>query len=386
MIKIIHIITGLETGGAETMLYKLLSGMDRSLFEPVVLSLAGPGTLGGKIEALGVPVICIGMRRGRVSWAGIRRLRSVVREQDPDILQGWMYHGNLAAQAASLFSRKRVPVVWNIRQSLYSLSYEKKATAAVIKAGGFLARFPDAIVYNSRTSAKQHEAIGYRPDKGVFIPNGFDTDLFAPSEGTKNAVKAELGMPDSALLIGLIGRSHPMKDHAGFLRAAALILEKGPDVHFLLAGTGVDGSNRALRDTIDTLGIAQRVHLLGERDDIPRLTAALDIAVSSSAYGEGFPNVIGEAMSCAVPCVVTDVGDSALVVDDAGMIVPPLDPAALARACLALLEKGKEDRLETGRRGRRRIVEQYSLDAVVLRYQELYQEILNGGTRSVFAS
>jgi glycosyltransferase involved in cell wall biosynthesis len=375
MIKIIHIITDLSTGGAEMMLYKVLSKTDRNRFEPVVISLSDHGTLGERIEGLDIPVIDIGMKRGRPTLIGILRLITISRELKPNIIQGWMYHGNLAAQIADLFTPGQTFVLWNIRQSLYSLLYEKRLTAAVIKLGSYLSRFPEYIIYNSKTSASQHEAIGYRANARVFIPNGFDTDHFVPSDEAKISVRSELGITGDVFLIGLICRYHPMKDHLNFLKAASLLLKKHSNVHFILAGDQVDESNSELCEKIHDLQLSNQVHLLGERRDIPRLVAALDIAVSSSYYAEAFPNVVGEAMSCAVPCVVTDVGDSAFIVGDTGRVVQPRDPQALADACSELISLNAYQRRDLGLKARQRILEHFSLDAVVRQYEALYEKI-----------
>jgi glycosyltransferase involved in cell wall biosynthesis len=295
----------------------------------------------------------------------------------PDLLQGWMYHGNLAAQLARGCLLKSVPVLWNIRNSLYSLDYEKTATSAVIQLCAKLSDFPQQIIYNSQVSATQHEKIGYRATKRSIVPNGFDTEIFVPSLDAFNSVRQELRIPIDTTLIGLIGRYAPEKDHANFLQAAALLLKKFPElnVQFVLVGSGVDENNQILYRLVQELGLIQHTHLLGEREDIPRLTAALDIA-SSSSYTEAFPNIIGEAMCCAVPCVVTDVGDSARIVGDTGRKVPPRSPQLLTAAWKELLDLGFEGRQLLGNAARSRIVECFSLSAVVSQYETLYERVL----------
>lgn len=376
-VKIIFVITGLGTGGAEAMLFKLVSRINREKFNPIVISLLEGGTYKEKIQALGVAVYNVGMKIGLPTPITAWRLIKLVREFKPDMIQGWMYHGNLTAMLASAFAARQVPILWNIRQSLYSLSYEKKSTATVIKICGYFSRLPAYIIYNSKTSANQHEAIGYCIDKRVIISNGFDVNLFSPSIESGKTVRLELNIPSNAILIGLIGRYHAMKDHFTFLQAASLLLRSCSNVHFLLAGTHVDMCNEQLRKLIKDLNISLKVHLLGERNDIPRLTAALDIAASSS-YAEGFSNVIGEAMSCGVPCVVTDVGDSACIVGDTGFVVPPRDSVALAKTWQKLIELGSEQRRIFGLEARQRIIDNFSLDKVVQHYTQLYEKILNG--------
>jgi glycosyltransferase involved in cell wall biosynthesis len=359
------------------MLYKLLSRLGRERFDPVVVSLRERGTLGDRIESLGTPVYTIDMKPGIPTLASIWRLIRTARQLKPDLIQGWMYHGNLAAQLASITAPQPIPVIWNIRQSLHSLDSEKVGTAAVIKLLAKLSSYPAQILYNSKTSAIHHEELGYKVDKTKIIPNGFDTDLFAPSTAARSSLRTELNLVENVFLIGLMGRYHPQKDHANFLQAAAILLQTRPDVHFVLAGTGITRENIALQDVIKTLGLTKRIHLLGERDDMARLTAALDIASSSSSYGEAFPNVIGEAMSCGIPCVVTDVGDSAWIVGDTGRVVPARDPQALADAWKELIDRGSMDREMLGKQARTRIIEYFSLDPVVAHYEALYKSLLS---------
>jgi glycosyltransferase involved in cell wall biosynthesis len=375
--KIIYVITGLSTGGAEMMLYKLLSKIDRNRFAPVVVSLMDRGTFGDRIEALGIPVYTLGMKQGGIPTpAAISRLIGTVRQLKPDLIQGWMYHGNLAAQLARVFSSYKIPVLWSIHYSIDSLAHEKRMTAIIVKFGAVTSKYVNQIVFSSQTSKLKHEALQYCRENSCVIYDGFDTSLFRPLTEAKFAVRAELGLPETTFLIGLICRFHPMKDHANFLHAAALLLETFPDIHFLLAGSGVERENQNLLQLIQKLGILDRVHLLGERRDMPRLTAALDIATVASAYGESFPNVIGEAMSCGVPCAVTDVGDSAWIVGNTGRIVSPRDSEALANAWKELIELGTEGREALGKEARARILKYFPVDSVASQYEKLYESVL----------
>ncbi|MBI5344462.1 MAG: glycosyltransferase [Deltaproteobacteria bacterium] len=372
-IKIAYIITGLDTGGAEMMLYKLLSRIDRDRFEPVVFSLTEGGILADKIEALGITVYSIGMKRRAIPIIGLVRLIRLLRSLKPDIIQGWMYHANLVAQGSSIFLSGKIPVLWNIRGTHTDLSVEPLYTALTIWLGGRLSRFSSGIINNSMASAGSHEQkLGYRPEKRVIIPNGFDTGLFKPSHDARARLRAELGLPENAFLIGLAGRYHPMKDHENFLSAAASLLKSHPDVRFVLIGKDVEQSNSTLTERIKNLQLDKSVHLMGNRDDMPCLTAAFDIATSSS-YGEGFSNALGEAMSCGVPCVATDVGDSRWIVGDTGLIVPPRDHDALAGAWQKMIEMGDENRRSLGLHARQRVIDNFSLDSVVKLYEELYR-------------
>ncbi len=375
-VRILHIINDLSIGGAEMMLYRLLSQKSRQRFAPVVISLMDRGSLREQIEGLGIPVYTARMKPGLPTPSGIWRLIRLARQIKPDLIQGWLYHGSLAAQIAGLGLAKKVPVLWSIHCSIYSLSFEKKLTAVVVRLCALLSKLASDIIFVSRTSRSQHEALGYRIEHSCVIPNGIDTNLFAPDAEARVSVRTELGLPLSALLIGVIGRFHQMKDHANFLNAAGQITKRYPDAHFLLAGRDVDPENRALTDLIRKLGLAERTHLLGERTDVARLVAALDIFCLSSSHGESFPIIVGEAMSSEIPCVVTDVGDVAWMVSETGQVVPPRDPVALAAACETFLNLGPQGLGALGQAARIRVVDLFSLSSVVAKYEELYDSTM----------
>jgi glycosyltransferase involved in cell wall biosynthesis len=334
--------------------------------------------LGDRIETLGIPVYVLKMVKGRPGLRAFWKLVSIVRDQKPDLIQGWMYHGNIAATMAAGISARQIAVSWNIRHCIYDLGAEKRMTAFLIRLGARLSFRPVRIVYNSNLSLEQHTAIGYKRERGIVIPNGFDTDVFRPSEKSRRVLREECGLGPDSIIIGLISRYHPMKDHENFLKAAALVTKKHPDVYFLMAGRDIDEGNDEIMGLVRELGLSSRVILLGERNDIHEITAGLDIATSSS-WSEAFPNVVGEAMACAVPCVVTDVGDSALIVGDTGRVVPPRDPDALAGGFVDLISIGKEGRKRLGDMARERIKREFSISKLVDRYERVYREIASGG-------
>ena len=374
--RIMHVITGLSTGGAETMLLKLLSSASGRL-EHVVVSLGDEGTIGPRIAALGVPVHCLGLQRNVPNPFKALSIIRLARRIDPQLIQGWMYHGNLMASMAASALRKRAPgktppTLWNIRQTVYDLRNERWLTAKLIRLGARLSTRPAAIIYNSQTSASQHEALGYRAEKRVIIPNGFDCQMLRPDEAARKTVRAELGVSDDIVLVGLVARYHPMKDHAGFLRAAGILAQSHPQAKFVLAGTGVSLKQPELAEAVRQNGLQDRVILLGERSDIPHLNNAFDIACSASAWGEGFSNSIGEAMACGIPCAVTDVGDSGYLIGDSGLVVPPREPNVLANAIARLINLGWAGRQQLGAKARKRIETEFSLSAIVQRYERLY--------------
>jgi glycosyltransferase involved in cell wall biosynthesis len=285
-----------------------------------------------------------------------------------------MYHANLVGGLAARLAGIR-PLAWGIRQSVLDPRYHKRTTIWTARLCARLSRhLPDRIVCCSEAVRRAHAAFGYETGRMVVLPNGFDLDAYRPDPAVRLSVRQELGLPEGTLLIGLVARFNPQKDHHNFMQAAALLHARLPDVHFLLCGDGVSMQNAELAQWVEEADIGPNIHLLGCRQDVPRLSAALDIA-SSSSYGEGFPNVVGEAMACGVPCVVTDVGDSALIVGDTGRVVPPRNPQALAEAWHDLLIAGPNYRRLLGTAARRRIQECFSLPTITRRYEQLYEEM-----------
>jgi len=377
-IRVVHVITGLHVGGAERMLWKLLAHSDRTRFDMQVLCLLGDGRIGEDIRALGIPVICLGIQSPAGAFMALGKLRRCLREVSPDILQGWMYHGNLAAWFGRLLIDSRIPLVWGVRQSLYDLAREKPATAQVIKFCAFISKAATKILYNSETARGHHEGIGYASLHGESIPNGFDTEVFSPDATARSDLRHELGLEEEVPIVGMVARFDPMKGHSNFLAAAALLAGQHADVHFVLVGRGVEIENPVFAQAAKSTQLLGRVHLLGERQDIPALTAGLDVAVTPSV-SEGFANAIGEAMSCGIPCVVTDVGDSAKVVGDCGRVVPPGDSVALVRAISDLLQMPAEKRLGLGLLARQRVIDEFSISAVAARYEVLYESLVGSG-------
>ncbi|MEO1373376.1 MAG: glycosyltransferase [Cyanobacteria bacterium J06635_10] len=373
---VLHIITSLSTGGAQLMLYHLLHKANRDKITPVVVSLMDRGNLCDRIEELDIPIYTLEMNQGMLDIGAISKLRNVVTQVKPDIIQGWMYHGNLAAQVAKFLTQNRSSTIWGIHHSISSLSSEKVTTQLIIKLGSVLSKYVDKIAFVSKNSQSQHHSLGYTSENSCTIPNGFNTSLFKPSDNLKLKLRKDLGLPPNSILIGSIARYHPMKDHANFVSAADILTRDFPDVHFVMVGTDINKENHQLYQLIQDLGIEQHVHLMGERDDIPDIIPALDILASSSAYGEAFPLVLGEAMCSGVPCAVTDVGDSAWIVGSTGKVVSPGSSKGLANACKDLIVLGSEGRKKLGMMARKRIIEHFSLDSVVAKYEDLYEKVL----------
>lgn len=370
-----HIITDLDTGGAEMMLYKLVSGLDREKFLCRVISIASTGVVGHKIKNLGIQVDTLAINRGFLNpLLALFRMIRMLRSWKPDIVQTWLYHADLLGSLAVKAAASGV-LVWNIRCTNMDLSRYRKTTRWVMWACAALSRYPQTVIANSHAAIEFHQRRQYRPKWSMVIPNGFDLDHFKPDQTLRIQVRRQFGIPEYAPCIGLVARFDPMKDHRTFFSAAKIINRKRPNTHFVLCGEGVIWQNPRVRSYLGKSETVLKVHLLGHREDIYRIMAGFDIFVLSSSYGESFPNVIGEAMATSVPCVVTEVGDSRRIVGGTGRIVPPKNPLALANAVLGLLDLPAEELHELGERARERIRKYYSLDKIVADYEKLYQDI-----------
>ena len=365
--KVLHIITDLDTGGAEMMLYKLLVSLQDESVDSSVVSLMGHGVISVRIEELGIKVETLDMGQGeRPGWSTLVSLKQLMARIEPDIVQGWMYHGNIAATLAKLLgwmSGCKAGLFWNIRQTLYDLNNEKRQTRWLIHLGRWLSFLPSKIIYNSNMSRKQHADVGYNNNSQV-IPNGFDLQQFYPDPRRCQQFRESIGVTNETVLIGHISRFHPMKDHATLLRVVDRVVETSgghQDIQFLLVGYGV---------TAD-LSDHPSIRFLGERTDVAEIMSALDLVVLTSAWGEGFPNVIGEAMASGVPCVVTNVGDSAQIVGQYGLVCSVGDDRCIANSLLRLINSA-EQRQFMGQQARKRIQRSYTMDIINEKYLECW--------------
>jgi glycosyltransferase involved in cell wall biosynthesis len=383
ILKVLHIITGLEAGGAEAMLLKLLTQFKESgpgSPDAEVISLSKPGPMGPPIRKLGIPVTSLGMSVGPSMFWKLNRLRKKIIAAQPDVIQTWMYHANFLGGIAAAAGVKKIPLIWGLRQSNLDPRHSKKSAFLSAWLGAKTSDWlPDSILCVSQSARHIHEAMGYCTDKLTVIPNGFDFRRFHPDPAARQTIRKEIEAPLDAPLVGLFARFNPQKDHRTFLRAAALLHERQPNVKFVMCGTSVKNTNSHLRKLIWNAGLSGSVYLLGLRNDIPRLTASLDVAVSSSAFGEGYSNTIGEALATGIPVAATDVGDSASIVGENGKIVVPEDPDALAGAMLELLCLPQEAREKLSGNARQAMEQKYSIKAIADQYRALYDKVTEQG-------
>lgn len=363
--RVMHVITSTGVGGAENMLYKYLSNTNQDLIEHYVISLVGIDNFGLKIKQLNIPIH--GLSKPIYTLKGVRELYKVTKEFDPDILQSWLYHSDLVCLVLKLFLN--IKLCWNIRS--YKVYKFQKLTGLLVKFLALFSKVPDVILINSLASKDYHQKIWYRPKRWEYIPNGFDPSVFKIRSEIKSDFRDKLNIDPKDYVIGMVSRYSSDKDHDTFLRACSLIFKQRPNTHFVMVGANVDSCNSKLMELINELDIYQNVHLLGVRTDIHLIMPCFDI-VCSSSLDEAFPNVIGEAMSAAVPCVVTDVGDCALLVGDTGRIVLSGSPEHMSAACLDLLELPKEELDHLGIKARNRILQEFSIQKISVKYDSIY--------------
>lgn len=355
---VLHVITGLDTGGAERMLANLCIAQHRDGASPAVVSLSPGGSQRDRLQAAGVAVQDLGLRRGVPNPLALFRLAGIIRREQPAVIQSWMYHADLVALLSLWLSgrRSRTRIFWGVRCSDVDLGAYPVPLRIVVRLCALLSRFTDGVVFNSRAGRIAHRKLGYRHRRSVVVDNGFDTSAFAPDIAARRQVRQELGLPEDAFVVATVARYDTMKGYDTLLAA----LRRSRDVVCLAIGTGTE-----------TLAGKTRVTPLGERDDVPRLLSAVDALVSSSHFGEGFSNAIGEAMASGLPVVATDVGDAARIVGDAGIIVRPRDADALESA-LARLRDDADLRRDLGERARAQIDRSYGLQRSIDAFEALH--------------
>jgi glycosyltransferase involved in cell wall biosynthesis len=374
-IRICHLITSLDAGGAERSLVNLVTAMDCTEFQNEVVTLLEPGPMAKTLAQAGISVTSMGLDPRRLTplvLLSLVRLIRYLRAHRPTILQTWLYPADFLGTAAALFARPD-HLLWNVRSSEIDYPGIPRRTRSIARVLAKLSKRPDAIVVNSRAGQRYHDRIGYRPKEWINIPNGVDLARFLPRRDERAALRARIGLPADAAVIGFVARNHPMKGVETFFRAASLHRQDRDHVKFVMCGEGLRSDNAQLAELVRSLDLNGRVVLLGHRPDVELIYPTLDALTLCSIYGEGFPNVLCEAMACGVPCVTTKVGDSAEIVGDCGLIVPPRDPEALARAWCSLLDKKSSITTESARS---RVVTHYSLQRMCAHYESLYRSLV----------
>jgi glycosyltransferase involved in cell wall biosynthesis len=364
----------LERGGAERELAVLARSLDRLRFEATVLTFYDEGHFASEIRDHGIKVISL-RKRGRWDVLGFcRRLLTQLRRIKPHVIYSFLVEPNLLAAFAKPFL-PGTKIIWGIRASNVDLEHYDWFARLTFKLQILCSRFADVIICNAYAGRDYHVAQGLSPRNAIVIHNGIDTEMFRPNRKAGSSLREEWGIDANAILIGVVARLDKMKDHPNFINAAALVAKHHDDARFVAVGAGPPQYREQLRSLVEQNQISDRFVWAGGRDDMPAVYNALDIACSSSAFGEGTPNAIAEAMACGVPCVVTDVGDSGFLVGDTGIVVPPNNPGALAGGlskCIASLRAGQTAN------PRSRVVESFSSPTMTSRTEAVLIDLARG--------
>jgi len=380
MIRVLHVIVGLDVGGAELMLSRLVSAHCASgAYRHEVITLTTVGTIGPKLQEMGIEVTPLGMRSPLQFPSVLWRLAALIRRRKPDVVQTWMYHSDLLGGLGARLAGVR-NVLWGIRTTDVE-SGGTRSTSVVMALCAFLSRtIPREIICAAEAARDTHVRAGYDAGRMVVVPNGFNVAGLMQAAANRDAKRRELGIGADDLVVGTVGRFDPAKDHRNFVAAAGLAAARHPQVRFLMVGRGLDESNAELMDWIAASGAPGRFILLGQRSDVPDCLAAMDVFCLSS-LSEGFPNVIGEAMSVALPCVSTRVGDAALLVGDTGVLVAKEDPQALATGLGQVLGMTQAARRALGLRAQARVAAEFTIERSREKFEAIYQRVTEKGRR-----
>lgn len=374
---ILHVITSLNLGGAETMMCQLLEHTDRSRFTPVVVSLRPSGPLAARIQKAGVKLHCLDMGSYLSFASGLGKLKAIMREVNPALVQTWMYHADFLGTLAARSLTPRPPVVWNVQHSSFCPKTTKLLSRVMRSLLAMLSKsWPDKIVSCSRTGLELHVGLGYPRAKMLHIVNGADVRRFIPDGEARRELRQKLGISHQAKIIGMAGRNDPQKDYPTLFAAVQEFQKTDKETVFIACGAGVTTDDPALAAMRKACPSPHNVFLLGPRQDMPRVYPAFDLATLSSAYGEGLPLTLCESLACGVPGVVTDVGDSADVIGDCGITVQARDPLALATAwhkMIGLTETAQQTMRE---KSRIRAEERFALPAIAAQYEEMYSQLI----------
>ena len=379
LIKILHLITDLDYGGAENFLINLLKQKKIKKYKTLVVVMTSGGLSVQSTIKEGIDVQTLGLRRGQFNPLKAMRLISIIKKFKPDILQTWLYHADLLGTLCLPFTNVK-NMIWNFRCSNMDLSKYSVQSRFVFSLLRFLCKIPSLIVVNSESGRKFHEDAGFKPTSWNIIANGVDTERFKSFNTARKDLCIKLNIPEDSVLIGNIGRFDPMKDYTTLFKAFSLIKKKFKKVRFLLIGRDLNRQNRDLMEMIDVPlareNLFQEISFLPPTEKIHKIIPGLDLFCTSSAFGEGCPNVLLEAMSCCVPCVVTDVGDSKAILKNYGIVVSPKDYKALSGGIEKLLTMDKIGLKQRLRKARQRIVKNFSIEYAESQYLGMYEKCM----------
>lgn len=372
MPKVLHIISGLDVGGAEMALLRFVTCSAGGPYQHAVVSLSRGGGMLERFRSAGIEVTQLGLKKAPLRT--LVYLFKLLRTSRPAVVQTWMYHADLVGGLVARLAGIR-HVIWGVRTTDVSVNggagirYLQKVCAI------FSRLLPQRIVCAADASKESHIGIGYAPDRMVAVPNGFDFSRFQRDEDRRQSFRAEHGIAGDTIVVGTLGRFHLAKDPENYVRAAGLLAKTRPDVKYMMVGRDFVPANQELMRWIDKSGCKDSFILLGERSDVPLCLSAMDVFCLPSST-EGFPNALAEAMAMGLPAVTTDVGDARVLLQDAGYVVPKQDSQALAEALGRLLALSADRRHSLGNEASRRVRSEYGLDRMRSRFESIYEELI----------
>ena len=369
MKKIVHIISGLKSGGAERSLFNVCNSNISDYFIQSVICLGDKAIYGDKLEELGVEVYYLNFKNNNKLFAFIN-FKNIIKKISPDIVQGWMTHGNFASVLAYFILSGRPSLFWNIRQTVYKLKHEYILTRFLFLINILLSRIPNGIISNAKISIKQLVKFGYKNDSFILIPNGFDTNYWKPDHNLRQIERNKLKFNENDFVLGYVGRYHPLKNIKFLLESFHKLSQQNSKIKLVIVGQNLNNYNIDEKSIID-MNPQNQILIIDNTEDVKKYYNIFDLLILCSAWGEGFPNVLGEAMSSELCCIATPVGDTPDILEDVGYLVPLDDVDFLIEKVKNCMDN-PEELNKLGRKARIKILNQYSMEKTINSYLNIY--------------
>lgn len=372
-LRVLMLVPSLEIGGAERQAVAVSLALARRGHEVHLAAFRATGPLAAALEGSGVQLHSL-EKSSRWDLTSLARLVRVVTKTRPQIIYGWLLPPNLMSLWAKAW-HPRLRTVWSVRDT-QALDGALKPLHRILRSiEPHAARLADLVIVNSYAGLALSIKRGYPRRKLLVVPNGIDLEVFKFDPAARQRSRERWGVPEDALVFGILARLDPVKDHVTFLEAAALASRTRADLRFVVVGGGEDAYCSQLRELAARLGLGERIRWAGPTKDVPAALSGFDFACLTS-LAEGFPNSVGEAMAVGLTCIVSDVGDCARLVGTTGRVVPPRDPRALAAAWLELASLPSAERRTLQLAAHERITELFGVEAMARATEEALARVL----------
>ena len=377
--RILHVINGLDDGGAEGVLYRICK-YDKE-HQHIVVSMQGFGKYGALLRSQGNEVRVLNISRLKTLPKAILEFRQILKETKPDLIQTWMYHANIFAGILTKIFYYKKPVFWNIRCTIMKLGEAGLGTYLLTYLGSLLSYFiPDSIIVCANSIKSDHKQIGYKSSKIKIIENGFDLEYFKPPQKSQNI---NTNFDARVLIVGVLGRFHPQKNHELAIKASSLAIRKGINVKLYLAGSGVTADEPVLKNLISKHSMKNFTRLFGALKDVRIFFNEIDVLLLPSQFGEGFPNVLAEAMASGIPCIATSIGDSKKIIGQSGWVVPNQKPKEIVSAFEEIIEMKKNNSwIKIKKTARKQIEKNFSISKMITSYSKCWKDIFKSANHT----